>query len=161
MARGVLAGAAMGGVFFLIPLILLLGCGAWMGVLLLRGDPNACLRTRLAAAVRTAREPLQVALVLILTGAVLGGFVAGDLGAGTYFRIGASTVVFVVESLTEWREATTSESISLRGLALVIIASCGIVSFNLWRYFSERWRPTNEAVAQADKRSKLGLSRRR
>lgn len=160
MARTVLAGAAMGGVFFLIPAILLLGALAWIVARLLKGE-KASLAVRLGVALRSAREPLETAVVLILVGAVLAGFLAGDLGPRTYFRIGLSTTVFLVESLTDWRGAGTSESIALRGFAFIIMASCAIVTFSMWRYFTARWSRADEAVAQRDKRSRLGLSRRR
>ena len=137
----------MGAVFFLIPAVLVLSSIAWFGARLLKGAQHPSLGKRLRVAARPAREPLQVALVLGIVGVVLTGFVAGDLGAGTYLRIGRSTLGFLLESVTDWADPGTSESITLRGFAFIVMGSCGIVGYSMWRYYSGRWEAAEEAVA--------------
>ena len=148
-----LAGAAMGAVFLVIPAIILIASVAWIAARVVKGARRAPVGTRLLVAARGAREPLQVALALIGAGVVLTGFVAGDLGAGSYLRIGASTLGFMLESVTEWSNPRTSESITLRGFGFIVIASCLIVGFSMWRYYSAWLRAAEAAVTGSVGRS--------
>ena len=152
MSRGILAGAAMGAVFFVIPAVVLTGSLAWLGLRLWRGEPNGSLHRRTIVALRVARDPLQLALLLMFAGAVLAGFVAGDLGPTTYLDVAGSTLVFVVESLTDWSDATTSESIALRGFGFIVVGSSATVAWSLWRYFNNRWQDADQAL----RRDRLG-----
>ncbi len=146
----------MGAVFLLIPAVVVLSSLAWIAARLLKGEGRASIKARLGVATRIAWEPLQVALMLVLVGVALTGFVAGDLGAGTYLRIGRSTLGFLLDSVTDWADPTTSESITLRGFGFIVIASCLLVAYSMWRYYGSRWGPADEAAVQSDKRSNLG-----
>lgn len=146
MSSGILAGAAMGAVFFIVPVLVLAGSVAWLALRMWRGEARGSPRRRMVVAVRIAREPLQVALLLMAAGAVLAGFVAGDLGIATYLDVARSTLVFVGESLTEWSDPATSESIALRGFGLIVIASSATVASSLWRFYSSRWQEADLAL---------------
>lgn len=147
MARGVLVLAAMGGVFFVVPAILVIGSLIWIAARSMPAGDTESRRSRFVDAVRVAQDPLQIGIMLLVAGAALAGFVAGDLGAGTYWGIGVSTLRFLFESLTDWREAGTSESIALRGFAFIVIGSALMISFSLWRYLTRRATATRDPLS--------------
>lgn len=153
VSGSILVGAAMGAVFFLIPAIMLASSITWLALRMWRGEKRGSLRLRVRVAVGIAREPLQLSLLLMVAGVVLAGFVSGDLGATTYLDVARSTLIFMVESLTEWSDSATSEAIALRGFGFIVIASSAIVAWSLWRFYGSRWQGADQALRRAELQS--------
>lgn len=137
MSAGILAGAAMGAVFFAVPSIMLSASAVWIGARLLRGE--GAIRERLGAAWRISREPVGTAAALMVAGVVLVGFVSGDLGPGTYFEVGAATVELVSESITRWTNPATSRSITVRGFGFIVLVACVVTGWAMNRFYRSRW----------------------
>lgn len=155
MQRGLLAGAAMGGVFCLVPALVAGASLVWLTLRATNRSSSTTTRVRLRVAWGYAREPLQTAALLVLAGVVLVGFVTGDLGARSYAEVSLGTIELIGESVVDWRDATSSGSIAVRGFGFILLGSCLLVGWLMVRYYQARW----PAAELAEKRVALGGGR--
>ncbi|MDQ4144304.1 MAG: hypothetical protein M3198_11280 [Actinomycetota bacterium] len=129
----------MGIAFYLIPLILVLGISLflwrWRGV----SDPGS--RGTGGLALRPIlKDPIAVTLVLGIGGFVMVAFLTGRFSFADYLSVPADALDVLWQSLTDWRDPLSSESIALRGGVLIAIASAAVVSAALLSYFRGRLR---------------------
>lgn len=144
MVESALVAAGMGAVFFLIPSVLLVSTSLWLVARVRNGTTNASSRTRLSVATSIGREPLQLALMLPLTGLVLAGFVAGDLGSGTYLSVASAALELMMDSLFDWRDATSPDAVSLRGFGFIMTGSTATAGWTMWRFYKGRWTAADQ-----------------
>lgn len=127
----------MGISFYLIPAMLLIATVVflWRGRHLIQDREGARGFARFVV-----RDPLLVSLVLFVGGFMMVSFLTGNLSLGEYLSVPRGALDVLGETLLEWEDPLSSESIALRGGVLIGVLCTVVVATTIVSYFRTRMR---------------------
>ena len=132
----------MGISFYLIPLLLIVATAVfiwrWRAT-------RSSAEPRLPPVPREAiRDPLIVAIVLLVSGVLMVAFLTGRLSLDDYLSVPGDALGVLSETVTDWTDPLSADAIALRGGVLVAVASTVIVAVTLLSYYRERLRRSRD-----------------